>query len=144
MDLSQPKISPLYKFVLPLCLQCRAGRKLTSELSSFLPWQKQRIWGSVSTMSCHVNFMGYFMEKSSFSDGNGCEIWTQQLLFWKLRLLELKRNNSTERTSKWLLSPGQSTVPGQLCVSGLSVYLDSPGFVLSHYISSKTMVKTDS
>lgn len=42
------------------------------------------------------------------------------------------------------LPRAEQSVPGQLCVSGLSVYLDSPGFVLSHYISSKTMVKTDS
>lgn len=39
---------------------------------------------------------------------------------------------------------GQSTVPGQLCVSDLSVYLGSPGFVLCHYTSGKTRAKADS
>lgn len=88
----------------------------------------------------HVIFYG----KSSLSNGNDCEICSDTAAsLLETGTLELKRN-CTERSRKWVVSPGQSTVPGQLCVSGLPLYLDSPGFALCHYISGKTMVKTDS
>lgn len=78
------------------------------------------------------------LQKNSLSDGNDCVICSDTVpSLLEIRILELKRSNSTERSSKWVVSPGQRTVPAQLCVSGLSAHPNSPGFGLHSYISGK-------
>lgn len=96
--------------------------KLTSELCSFLPWQKQRIWGSVNTMSCHMHFMWYSMGKVV------CQMemivtyaQTQQLLFWKLGPWNWKGTVLREAANEW--SP-----------QGRALYQDSCVFLVFLFI----------
>lgn len=78
------------------------------------------------------------LQKNSLSDGNDCVICSDTVpSLLEIRVLELKRSNGTERSSKWVVSPGQRTVPAQLCVSGPSAHPNSPGFGLHSYISGK-------
>lgn len=78
------------------------------------------------------------LQKNSLSDGNDCVICSDTVpSLLAIGILEPKRSSGTERSSKWAISPGQRTVPAQLCVSGLSTHPNSPGFVLRSYISGK-------
>lgn len=80
------------------------------------------------------------LQKNSFSGGNDCVACSDTAhSLLKIKILELKRSSGTERRSKWVVSPGQRTVPAQLWISGLSAYLNSPGFVLCSYILGKYM-----
>lgn len=109
--------------------------KLTSELCSLLPWQKQRIWGSVNTMSCHMHFMWYSMGKVV------CQMemivtyaQTQQLLFWKLGLWNWKGTVLREAANEW--SPQGRALYQDSCVFLVFLFIWT-ALALSYAITSQ-------
>lgn len=135
-SLSNPNSVNCTSYFLFFVLKIRQGWSLLLNLVLFYHDRNRKL-GSVSAVSCHVHWLSS-TEKKSLSEGNDCVMCSgtaSSLL--DIGILELKRSNCTERSSKWAVSPGWKTVWAQLFISGLSAHLSSPGFVLCSYISGK-------